>query len=125
MQTLADLSSFAWFGMPGYVWLGFIALVLVLLVIDLGLFHRKPHEVGITESLGLSVFFITIGLGFSVIVGAIYFNQDPSLILDPHLSTSMKPFSRGWHAGELYLTGYLIEQSLSLDNIFIMSRVFA
>jgi len=125
MQTLVDLSSFAWFGIPGYVWLGFIGLVLALLIIDLGLFHRSPHEVGLKESIALSLFFITIGLGFSVIVGAIYYHQDPALILDPHLSTGMKPFSRGWHAGELYLTGYLIEQSLSLDNIFIMSLVFA
>jgi len=125
MQALSNLSSFAWFGMPGYVWLGFIAIVLALLIIDLGLFHRTPHEVGLKESIALSLFFITVGLGFSAVVGAIYYQQDPAVILDPHLSTGMHPFARGWHAGELYLTGYLIEQSLSLDNIFIMSLVFA
>ena len=124
MHNLVDVAAFTWFGMPGYVWLGFIGLVLVLMIIDLGLFHRAPHEIGVMESIGLSLFFITIGIGFSVIVGAIYYYQDPALILDPHLTTGMKPFSRGWHAGELYLTGYLIEQSLSLDNIFIMSLVF-
>jgi len=125
MQSLTALSTFGWFGMPGYVWLCFIAIVLGLLAIDLGLFHRAPHEVGVRESIGLALFFITIGLGFAAVVGAIYYQQDPALILDPHLSSGMKPFSRGWHAGELYVTGYLIEQSLSLDNIFIMSLVFA
>jgi len=125
MHSLAGITALTWFGMPCWVWLGFVALVLVLMIVDLGLFHRTPHEVGLAESIGLSLFFITIGIGFSVIVGAIYYNQDPALILDPHLVSGMKPFSRGWHAGELYLTGYLIEQSLSLDNIFIMSLVFA
>lgn len=124
MLLLTGLPTFAWFGMPGYVWLCFIALVLALLIVDLGLFHRSPHEVGVKESIALSLFFITVGLGFSAVVGMVYFYQDPAQILDPHLTTGMVPFTRAWHAAELYLTGYLIEQSLSLDNIFIMSLVF-
>ena len=124
MQTLVNLSSFSWFGMPGYVWLGFITLVLLLLVIDLGLLHGAPHEVGVKESMRMSAMFVALGLAFSVVVGAIYYYQDPALIADPHLVSGMSPFARGWHAGELYLTGYLIEQSLSLDNIFIMSLIF-
>jgi tellurite resistance protein TerC len=124
MHPLPDIATLTWFGMPCYVWLGFVGLVLVLMVVDLGLFHRKPHEIGVRESVALSAFFLAMGLGFSIVVGAIYYNQDPALILDPHLVSGMKPFSRGWHAGELYLTGYLIEQSLSLDNIFIMSLLF-
>ena len=111
--------------MPGYVWLGFVLLVLVLMVIDLGLMHGSPHEIGIKESVGLSTFFVSIGLGFSIVVGVIYYYQDPGLIIDPHLVSGMHAWARGWHAGELYLTGYLIEQSLSLDNIFIMSLIFS
>ena len=125
MDYLSFAASMTWFGMPGYVWAGFIGLVLLLLVLDLGVFHGAPHEIGVRESLGMSAFFLTLGLAFSVVVGALYFRQDTALIVDPHLSIGMHPFARAWHAGELYLTGYLIEQSLSLDNIFIMSLVFS
>jgi tellurite resistance protein TerC len=125
MDLLTSLTALSWFGMPAYVWGGFVLLVLLLLLLDLGLLHGKPHEIGVRESLGLSAFFLTLGLCFSVVVGAIYYHQDPSLIVDSHLSTGMLPFERAWHAGELYLTGYLIEQSLSLDNIFIMSLIFS
>ena len=124
MQTLASLSTFAWFGMPSHVWIGFIVLVLMLLAVDLGILHGTPHEIGVRESMRMSAMFVALGLGFSVVVGTIYYYQDPALIVDPHLVSGMKPFARGWHAGELYLTGYLIEQSLSLDNIFIMSLIF-
>ena len=125
METFASLASVPWFGMPSFVWAGFIGLVLVLLVLDLGVFHGKPHEIGIRESLGMSAFFLSLGLGFSLVVGWLYYGQNPDLILDPHLVVGMGPFDRAWHAGELYLTGYLIEQSLSLDNIFVISLVFS
>lgn len=125
MDTVTSLAAVPWFGMPCFVWAGFIAFVLILLLIDLGLLHGKPHEIGIRESLGLSAFFLTLGVGFSLVVGWLYYRQDPALILDPHLVVGMGPFDRAWHAGELYLTGYIIEQSLSLDNIFIMSLVFS
>ena len=125
MHVLSDLTAFTWFGMPGYVWVAFILLVMALLAIDLGLLHGSPHEIGVKESMKLSAIFIALGLAFAVVVGVVYYYQDPALILDSHLAAGINPFGRGWRAGELYLTGYLIEQSLSLDNIFIMSLVFA
>ncbi len=125
MDYLSSTATASFFGMPSFVWIGFIALVLLLLLMDLGIFHGKPHEIGVRESLWMSAFFVALGLGFSVVVGFVYYHQNPALIIDPHLSVGMTPFSRAWHAAELYLTGYLIEQSLSLDNIFIMSLIFS
>jgi tellurite resistance protein TerC len=125
MNLLTSFAAVPFFGMPGFVWVGFIALVLLLLLLDLGVLHGAPREIGVRESLAMSAFFLTLGLAFSFVVGFVYYHQDPSLILDPHLAASGSPFARAWHAAELYLTGYLIEQSLSLDNIFIMSLIFS
>ena len=124
MATLSSAIAAPWFGMPLTVWGGFLLLILFLLLLDLGVFHRKPHEIGLRESLALSTFFITLGLAFSLVVGTVYYIQDPTLIRDPQL-LGMDDWARASKATALYLTGYLIEQSLSLDNIFIISLVFS
>lgn len=72
-------------------------------MIDLGIFHRKDHEIGIKESLILSSFYITIALLFGAWVW----------------------YSLGTQSGEEYLAGYLIEKSLSIDNIFVISIIFS
>ncbi len=125
MDMMSNLVGSPFFGMPGYIWVGFIALVLLLLLADLGIFHGKPHEIGVRESLLMSGFFLALGLSFSVVVGFVYYYQDPAHVIDPQLTASVDPLARAWHASVLYLTGYLIEQSLSLDNIFIMSLIFS
>ena len=53
-------------GKPLWTWAVFLALVLALLVFDLGVLHRKAHEIGVRESLWLSAFYITVGLLFSL-----------------------------------------------------------
>ena len=125
MDAMTTAASFAVFGMPGYVWIGFLVFILLLLLLDLGVFHGSPHEIGVRESLGMSAFFLTLGVSFSAVVGVVYFNQDVASIMDPQLAREQEPWGRAWHAAQLYLTGYLIEQSLSLDNIFIMSVIFS
>ena len=45
MDHLSSVAALPFFGMPGFVWVGFIALVLLLLLMDLGIFHGKPHEI--------------------------------------------------------------------------------
>ncbi len=90
-------------GKPVWMWALFIAIVLVLLVIDLGLFHKKSREIGIRESLLLSAFYISLGLAFG---GWIWFQS-------------------GEKAGLEYLTGFIIEKSLAMDNVFVIAMIFS
>lgn len=90
-------------GKPTWMWAAFLATVLVLLAMDLGLFHRGSREIGVRESLAMSLFYFVIALAFGAWVWV----------------------TLGATAGEEYLTGYLVEKSLSLDNLFVISLVFA
>ncbi len=88
---------------PLWMWAVFFGLVLFLLILDLGVFQKKSHEIGMRESLKMSAFYISVGL----LYGAWLW------------------FELGAAQGSLYLTGFLVEKSLSLDNIFVISLVFA
>ena len=90
-------------GKPVWMWAVFMTIVVVLLALDLGLFHRKSREIGVRESLVLSAFYIAIGLGFGAWV---WVNVGPT-------------------SGKEYLTGFLVEKTLSMDNIFVISLVFS
>lgn len=87
---------------PLWMWAVFGSIVIILLAVDLGIFHKKDHEIDVKESLWLSGFYI----GIALIFGAWLWYQS------------------GTQSGEEYLTGYLIEKSLSLDNIFVISIIF-
>ncbi len=100
-------------------WIGFIILIGLLIALDLGVFHRKAHAVGSREALKWSLFWIALGLGFSVVVYLAYENHWSGLGLEVH------DIPTGKEALITYLTSYLIEKSLSLDNIFVMSLVFS
>jgi tellurite resistance protein TerC len=89
-------------GKPAWMWAIFMTIVVILLALDLGLFHRKAREIGVRESLLLSAFYITIGLAFGAWV---WVNVGPT-------------------SGKEYLTGFLVEKTLSMDNIFVMSLIF-
>lgn len=84
------------------MWIGFNALVLVLLALDLGVLHRKGREIGVREALLLSLGYVALALAFGV---GVYRFLGPQ-------------------AGTEYITGYLIEKSLSIDNIFVFVLVF-
>ena len=86
-----------------WLWLGFTAFVLVLLAFDLGLLHRKERTIGIRESLLLSGFYVALAAVFAA--GIFVY--------------------RGEQAGLEFTTGYLIEKSLSLDNVFVIALIFA
>jgi tellurite resistance protein TerC len=84
-------------------WIGFNLFILLLLVVDLKVFNRKPHEISIGESLSWSAVWVAISLAFNVLV---YF----------------------WYGHESalqFFTGYLIEKSLSVDNLFIFLLLFS
>ncbi len=90
-------------GKPLWMWLAFHALVLLLLAFDLGFLHKDSEkEIGVKESLGLSAFYITLGLLFGAWVW----------------------WWIGPTAGNEYLTGYVIEKSLSMDNVFVIAMIF-
>lgn len=86
-----------------YVWIGFIVFVLFMLALDLGVFNRKSHEIKIKEALAWSVVWISLALIFNYIV-YLYLGKVKAIE---------------------FLTGYLIEKSLSIDNIFVFIMVFS
>ena len=117
------------------IWLysGFLALVLILLALDLGVFHRKAHVVSMREALGWSAFWICVGLLFSGFVFLGYENHWLGLGLTPDMMGSVATnvagvgtvYNDGASATMKYLTGYLVEKSLSVDNIFVISMIFS
>jgi integral membrane protein, TerC family len=97
--------DFLWFdllGTPAWMWLTFIVIVIALLALDLGVLHKDSREIGIKESFALSAFYITLGLFFG---GWIWLQS-------------------GQQAGLEYLTGFVIEKSLAMDNIFVIAMIF-
>lgn len=88
---------------PLWMWVGFLGIVLALLIIDLGIFHKKEHEISVKESMWMSGFYIFMAFLFGLLV---------------------------WHqlgaqSAADYYTGLLIEKSLALDNIFVFSVIFS
>lgn len=101
------------FPFAGYWWLyaGFTAVVLLLLAMDLGVFHRNAHVVGFRESLGWSVAWVSLALLFNYAF---------------HEYASAKfGAEEGSRLGLEFLVGYLVEKSLAVDNIFVFVLVFA
>ncbi len=107
-----------------WLFVGFLALVLVLLALDLGVFHRKAHVVGTREAILLTVVWIAVALSFTLFVYFGYENHWLGLGIDvPQMGGPSRDVGGG-EASLLYLTGYIVEKSLSLDNIFVMALVF-
>jgi tellurite resistance protein TerC len=105
-----------------WFFLAFIALVLVLLGLDLGVFHRKAHVVSLKESLGWSVVWIALGLSFTGLIYVAYENHWAGIgsAVDPVDGQ----INDGRNAALKYVTGYVVEKSLSVDNIFVIAMLF-
>ena len=111
------------------VWLGFAALILFLLALDLGVFHRKAHIVSPREGLVWSIVWATLSFGFAVFIFHAYDQQwfglgtvpDP---VDRSPDNPLGTLNDGWSAVVKYLTGYVVEQSLSIDNMFVIAMLF-
>lgn len=84
-------------------WVGFIACVLVFLALDLGVFHRRAHTVSFKEALAWSAFWFCLAMLFAL---------------------ALKPL-RGERESLEFVTAYLIELSLSMDNVFVIALIFA
>jgi tellurite resistance protein TerC len=130
-------------GMPetgNYIWvayLGFIGLVIFFLALDLGVFHREAHEVSMKEAINWSIVWVTCGVLFSVFVYFAYERHWLGLGLNtPMLNTDTSAVAAGtqqpivygtvdgWNAAGQYLTGYILEKSLAMDNIFVIALIF-
>lgn len=96
-----------------WLWVGFNVFVLFLLALDLGVFHRKAHAVSMKEALTWSIVWISLSLLFNLVI---YLFWDKMV---PHSS-----YTNG-EAALAFLTGYLIEKSLSVDNIFVFILIFS
>ncbi|NWJ26479.1 TerC family protein [Rhizobium sp. RM] len=90
-------------GTPTWMWAVFISLVLGLLALDLGVLHKNSKEIGIRESMLMSSFYIAIGLAFG---GWIWYQS-------------------GQQSAMEYVTGFVVEKSLAMDNIFIIAMIFS
>ncbi|CDK99999.1 conserved hypothetical protein; putative inner membrane protein [Magnetospirillum gryphiswaldense MSR-1 v2] len=90
-------------GVDAWLWLLFLGIVVVLLALDLGVLHRKEREIGIAESLALSAGYIAVALAFGTWIWQ----------------------SQGRESGLAWMTGYMVEKTLSLDNVFVISLIFA
>lgn len=96
-----------------WLWIGFNLFVLAMLALDLGVFHRKTHVISAKEAAVWSVVWISLSLLFNA---GIYFFWD-RLVPDSGYSNSEAAFA--------FFTGYLIEKSLSVDNIFVFILIFS
>lgn len=117
MVELFPFADYWWF------YLAFTAFVFLLLALDLGVFHRQAHEVSIREAATWSVVWVALALGFNYLLFqyALWsFPQDPRLTAIP----GFDPSEAAWRVSLEFLTGYIIEKSLSVDNIFVFVLVF-
>jgi tellurite resistance protein TerC len=89
-------------GQPAWIWLAFVTIVVTLLAFDLGVLHKDNHEIEIAESLWLSAGYISVALVFGAWVW----------------------WYLGAQSGMEYYTGFLIEKSLSMDNVFVIALIF-
>jgi tellurite resistance protein TerC len=97
-----DFLFYLFLDKPLWMWLGFMALVLALLVLDLGVFHKGNKEIEVGESIALSAFYITLGLAFGGFVW----------------------WQLGSQSAVEYVTGFVVEKSLAMDNIFVIAMIF-
>jgi tellurite resistance protein TerC len=95
-----------------WVWIGFNLFVLAMLALDLGVFHRHAHVVSIKEAATWSVIWIGLALAFNAVL---YFFWDRIAPGSAYTNDE---------AGLAFLTGYLLEKSLSVDNIFVFVLIF-
>jgi tellurite resistance protein TerC len=102
VDLMEEFLTDAFLGKPLWLWLSFIAIVFALLLLDLGVLHRDHREIGVRESLLLSGGYIGMGVAYGAWVWSYL----------------------GAQSGMEYLTGFMIEKSLAMDNVFVIAMIF-
>ena len=131
MTMLSLLASTALAADPAsmkmWAYIGFIALVMIFLALDLGVFHREAHEVSMKESIIWSSVWLTCGVSFTAFIYHAYQYHWLGLGLDTPIyvgGTIVLGEVTGATAAIQYLTGYVVEKSLAMDNIFVIAMIF-
>jgi tellurite resistance protein TerC len=122
LATTADPAS-----MKMWAYIGFIALVMLFLALDLGVFHRDAHEVTMKESIMWSCIWLTCGISFTGFIYYAYQYNWLGLGLETPVYVSgaiALGEVNGATAAIQYLTGYIVEKSLAMDNIFVIAMIF-
>lgn len=102
VELIASELSTPLAGTPAWAWLLFLAIVIGLLALDLGVFHRDDRPISLKESLWTSALYVVAALAFAAWIWTSFGSDD-----------AMR-----------FLTGYVVEKSLSLDNVFVISLIF-
>ncbi len=114
-------------GLKMWAYIGFIALVMLFLALDLGVFHREAHEVSMKESITWSCIWLACGISFTGFIYYAYQYHWLGLGLETAIysggSIVLGEVS-GATAAIQYLTGYIVEKSLAMDNIFVIAMIF-
>lgn len=105
-----------------FLWLGFLVLILALLALDLGVLNRRDHVPGHREAVTFTIATIVIAVLFAVFVHAAYAHHWQGLGLEPDAIDGR--LNDGRSAAVKFLTGYIVELSLSMDNVFVMVLIF-
>lgn len=113
------------FPLAEYWWFyaAFTAFVLVLLAIDLGVFHRKDHEITIREAAKFSAIWISMAMLFNLLLyyyALSTFSQDQRLLATPGFDAAQA----AWRIALEFLAGYVVEYTLSVDNMFVFVVIF-
>jgi tellurite resistance protein TerC len=114
-----------WFTPSALLYVGFIALVLVFLALDLGVFHREAHVVSMREAATWTGVWVGAALLFNVFV---YYAYEGQWLGIGEAVTQLDGTVRdvgGPEAAKLYLTGYIVEKSLAMDNVFVIAMIFS
>ena len=102
MEIFDSLLFGTFMSKPAWMWWMFLGIVIALLVFDLGVLHKDNREIEVKESLLLSAGYIAMGLGFGVWVW----------------------WSLGQQSGVEYMTGFIVEKTLAMDNVFVIAMIF-
>jgi tellurite resistance protein TerC len=125
MSFLADLPLWLALSPKAWYYAGFIALVCLLLALDLGVFHRRARVVGMKEALGWTLVWVVAALVFNV---GVYFAYESHWLgigrAVPQLDGTVRDV-HGLEAAKLFLTGYIVEKSLAMDNVFVIAAIFS
>ena len=105
--------------MESFLWIGFITLVIFLLAVDLGAHHKRPHVLSLREALAWTGFYASLALVFCVFVYFIYEHNWLGAGVDWTNDLT------GSEAALRFFTAWLLEWSLSMDNIFVIALIFA